>query len=67
MSAELPEDIDPELWFPCQDQPGHRDYLYNARWPIHTSGPPYPPARFASGGQGSGRVLNSIADVVALI
>ncbi len=35
--------------------------LYNDRWPIYTSGPSLPPARFVfEGVQGTGRVLNSM-------
>jgi len=42
--------------------------LYNDRWPIHTSGPPHPPARFVSGGgEGSGRVLDSMVCAGAII
>lgn len=28
MESPLPHDIDPELWFPCRDVAGARDYLY---------------------------------------
>jgi hypothetical protein len=31
-ATDLPDDIDPELWFECRHHPGQRDYLYNARW-----------------------------------
>ena len=35
--------------------------LFNERWPIHTSGPALPPARFLfEGAEGQGRVLNSL-------
>ncbi len=35
--------------------------LFNERWPIHTSGPSLPPARFLfEGAEGQGRVLNSL-------
>jgi len=32
MESHLPDDIDPELWFPCADVPGSRDYLYSSIW-----------------------------------
>lgn len=35
MEHPLPDDIDPELWFPCGDVTGARDYLYPSVW--HTS------------------------------
>jgi len=42
--------------------------LYNDRWPIHTSGPPHPPARFVfEGGEGSGRVLSSMVCAGAVV
>lgn len=28
----LPDDLDPELWFPCRHNPHTRDYLGNHRW-----------------------------------
>ncbi|CAN5133771.1 glucose-1-phosphate adenylyltransferase [soil metagenome] len=35
--------------------------LHNERWPIYTSGPSLPPAKFVFGGvEGTGRVLNSM-------
>ncbi len=35
--------------------------LYNEQWPIYTSGPPLPPAKFVfEGVEGTGRVLNSM-------
>jgi glucose-1-phosphate adenylyltransferase len=42
--------------------------LYNHRWPIHTSGPSLPPARFLlDGAEGSGRVLNSMVCAGAVV
>jgi glucose-1-phosphate adenylyltransferase len=42
--------------------------LYNHRWPIHTSGPSLPPARFLlDGAEGSGRVLNSMVCAGAIV
>jgi len=42
--------------------------LYNDRWPIHTSGPALPPAQFVSeGGEGTGRVLNSMVCAGAIV
>ena len=35
MELALPDDIDPELWFPCGDVAGARDYLYSSVW--HTA------------------------------
>lgn len=35
MELALPDDIDPELWFPCGDVAGARDYLYPSVW--HTA------------------------------
>jgi hypothetical protein len=35
VSGDLPADIDPELWFPCAEHPGERDYLWDARWHTH--------------------------------
>ncbi|HQZ00980.1 MAG TPA: hypothetical protein PLQ63_13355 [Propionicimonas sp.] len=32
MQTDLPDDVDPDLWFPCSDVPGERDYLYAAAW-----------------------------------
>jgi hypothetical protein len=29
---DLPEDIDPELWFECKHHPGRRDYLFDNHW-----------------------------------
>ena len=42
--------------------------LYNHRWPIHTSGPRHPPARFVfDGAESSGRVLNSMVCAGAVV
>ena len=41
--------------------------LYNTRWPIFTSGPPYPPAKFVAGSEGSGMVLGSMVCSGAVI
>ena len=42
--------------------------LYNDRWPIHTSGPALPPARFIFAGvEGTGRVLNSMVCAGAIV
>ena len=41
--------------------------LYNDRWPIYTSGPPYPPAKFVLGAEGSGKVLGSMVCSGAII
>jgi glucose-1-phosphate adenylyltransferase len=42
--------------------------LYNDRWPIYTSGPPLPPAKFVfEGVEGTGRVLNSMVCAGAII
>ena len=41
--------------------------LYNTRWPIFTSGPPYPPAKFVAGAKGSGMVLGSMVCSGAII
>jgi len=42
--------------------------LYNHRWPIHTSGPSLPPAKFVcEGADGSGRVLNSMVCAGAIV
>ena len=35
MKPALPDDIDPELWLPCGDVAGERDYVYPSVW--HTS------------------------------
>lgn len=32
VQPDLPDDVDPDLWFPCSDVPGERDYLYAAAW-----------------------------------
>ncbi len=42
--------------------------LYNGKWPIYTSGPPLPPAKFVfEGVEGSGRVLNSMVCAGAIV
>ncbi len=42
--------------------------LYNDRWPIYTSGPSLPPARFVfEGVEGTGRVLNSMVCAGAIV
>jgi len=42
--------------------------LYNGRWPIYTSGPPLPPAKFVfEGVEGSGVVLNSMVCAGAIV
>ncbi|MFN2607569.1 MAG: glucose-1-phosphate adenylyltransferase [Acidimicrobiales bacterium] len=42
--------------------------LYNDRWPIHTSGPALPPAKFLyEGVEGTGRVLNSMVCAGAVV
>ncbi|MDQ6798874.1 MAG: glucose-1-phosphate adenylyltransferase [Actinomycetota bacterium] len=42
--------------------------LYNHRWPIHTSGPALPPAKFVfHGAEGTGRVLNSMVCAGAIV
>jgi glucose-1-phosphate adenylyltransferase len=42
--------------------------LYNGKWPIYTSGPPLPPAKFVFGGaEGTGQVLNSMVCSGAII
>jgi glucose-1-phosphate adenylyltransferase len=42
--------------------------LYNDRWPIHTSGPALPPAKFVfEGVEGTGRVLNSMVCAGAIV
>ena len=42
--------------------------LYNDRWPIYTSGPSLPPAKFVfEGVEGTGRVLNSMVCAGAII
>ncbi len=42
--------------------------LYNDRWPIHTSGPSLPPAKFVfEGVEGTGRVLNSMVCAGAIV
>ncbi len=42
--------------------------LNNHRWPIHTSGPSLPPAKFVlDGAEGTGRVLNSMVCAGALV
>ncbi len=42
--------------------------LYNQRWPIHTSGPSLPPAKFVlEGSEGTGRVLNSMVCAGAIV
>jgi glucose-1-phosphate adenylyltransferase len=42
--------------------------LYNDRWPIHTSGPGLPPAKFVfEGVEGTGRVLNSMVCAGAIV
>ncbi len=42
--------------------------LYNDRWPIHTSGPSLPPAKFVlEGVDGTGRVLNSMVCAGAIV
>ena len=41
--------------------------LYNHRWPIHTSGPDLPPAKFVQGVEGTGRVLNSMVCAGAVV
>ena len=46
---DLPDDIDPDLWFPCVHDASERDYLCNARW--HTFPgrmPAYCPSRGVS-------------------
>jgi glucose-1-phosphate adenylyltransferase len=42
--------------------------LYNQQWPIFTSGPPRPPAKFVfEGGEGIGQALNSIVSSGVII
>ncbi len=42
--------------------------LYNDRWPIYTSGPSLPPAKFVfEGVEGTGRVLNSMVCAGAIV
>jgi len=42
--------------------------LYNDRWPIYTSNPPLPPAKFVfEGAEGTGRVLNSMVCAGAIV
>jgi glucose-1-phosphate adenylyltransferase len=42
--------------------------LYNERWPIYTSGPALPPAKFVyEGVEGTGRVLNSMVCAGAVV
>jgi len=42
--------------------------LYNEKWPIYTSGPPLPPAKFVfEGVEGTGKVLNSMVCAGAVI
>ncbi len=42
--------------------------LYNKRWPIYTSGPPLPPAKFVfEGDEGTGQVLNSMVCSGAIV
>ena len=41
--------------------------LYNDRWPIYTSGPPYPPARFSIGAEGTGLVQDSMVCSGAIV
>ena len=42
--------------------------LYNQRWPIFTSGPPLPPAKFVfEGSEGTGQALNSMVSAGAII
>ena len=46
---DLPDDIDPDLWFSCVHDASARDYFYNARW--HTFPgrmPAYCPSRHVS-------------------
>ena len=46
MEDQLPEDIDPALWFPCSDVTGARDYLYAAAWhTVHGRMGAYCPAK----------------------
>ncbi len=42
--------------------------LYNQRWPIFTSGPPRPPAKFVfEGSEGTGQALNSMVSAGVII
>jgi glucose-1-phosphate adenylyltransferase len=42
--------------------------LYNRQWPIYTSGPPRPPAKFVfEGSEGTGQALNSMVSAGAII
>jgi glucose-1-phosphate adenylyltransferase len=42
--------------------------LYNRQWPIYTSGPPRPPAKFVfEGAEGTGQALNSMVSAGAII
>ncbi|MEO7442210.1 MAG: glucose-1-phosphate adenylyltransferase [Acidimicrobiales bacterium] len=42
--------------------------LYNHHWPIHTSGPTYPPAKFVlEGSEGTGQALNSMVCAGAIV
>ena len=42
--------------------------LYNRNWPIFTSGPPLPPAKFVfEGVEGCGQALNSVVSAGAII
>ncbi len=42
--------------------------LYNQRWPIFTSGPPLPPAKFVfEGSEGTGQALNSMVSAGVIV
>ncbi len=42
--------------------------LYNREWPIYTSGPPRPPAKFVfEGAEGTGQAINSMVSAGAII
>lgn len=35
LASVLPDDVDPELWFPSAQCGGERDYLFDAKWHTH--------------------------------